>query len=106
MKLLASILKPLRAKRARRLLATGAPRRIRIHSVTPDPEENPRLHRIAFEFLDPPGPWSMQFYQAEPFKSKLPDALAPGSTAWFYETDDGARTRVLKLEDGTPVWPS
>lgn len=95
----------LRRQRAARLLATGAPRRIRIHSLAPVPADVPRpdFVRVAFEFLDPPGPWSMQFYEAGPADALA--TLSPGTTAWFYESEDGARVRLLKTEAGVAIWP-
>jgi hypothetical protein len=61
--------------------------------------------RIAFEFIDPPGPWSMQFYEAAGNQPDVLGRLAPGGNARFYESDDGARVRVLSTEDGLPLWP-
>lgn len=97
----------LRKSRARKLLATGAPRSIRIHSVTPQPDGAPNAQylRVAFEFLDPPGPWSMQFYNARADQPDISNTLNPGANAKFYESDDQARTRVLATDDGRALWP-
>lgn len=94
-------------KRAENLLKSGDPRRIRIHSVTPVPDDAPRPEflRVAFEFLDKPGPWSMQFYEATSTQPEIAAKLEPGAMAVFYESEDGARTRVLATEDGKALWP-
>jgi hypothetical protein len=104
--LFAPMLHWLRKQRAAALQKKGAPRRIRIHSQHPQPPDAPRPEyvRIAFEFLDPPGPWSMQFYEAVPEAAVLGE-LAPGASAQFYESEDGARTRLLVTEGGKPLWP-
>lgn len=96
-----------RRSRAASLLKSGAPRRIRIHSVTPVPADTatPQFLRVAFEFLEPPGPWSIQFYEATSAQPELSATLVPGARARFYESEDGARTRVLATEDGKPLWP-
>jgi hypothetical protein len=97
------------AKKSRvaKLLKSGAPRRIRVHSLHPQPADAPKptFVRIAFEFLDPPGPWSMQFYEATPEQPELLALLTPGTEARFLESEDGARTRVLVTADGRAVWP-
>lgn len=97
----------LRRSRAAGLFAKGAPRRIRIHSLHPQPADSPRPEyvRIAFEFVDPPGPWSMQFYEADGNQPDILAGLAPGGSARFYESEDGARTRLLATDDGKPLWP-
>ncbi len=96
-----------RRSRAASLLKSGAPRRIRIHSVTPVPAGNaaPQFLRVAFEFLEPPGPWSIQFYEASSAQPEIAATLVPGAKARFYESEDGAQTRVLATEDGKPLWP-
>jgi hypothetical protein len=97
----------LKQSRVAKLLKSGSPRRIRVHSTHPIPADQPRpdFVRVAFEFLDPPGPWSMQFYEANPRQPELVMVLQPGTIARFYESEDGARTRVLTTEDGKPLWP-
>lgn len=70
----------------------------------PDDAPRPDLVRVAFEFLDPPGPWSIQFFEADPSQTDVLTVLEPGTNAWFYESEDGARTRVLKTEDGRPLF--
>lgn len=94
-------------RRAEQLMKAGAPRRIRIHSVRPCPEDTPRPQflRVAFEFLDPPGPWSIQFYEASSAQPEVSGTLAPGTEARFYESEDGARTRVLATAEGVALWP-
>jgi hypothetical protein len=101
------MIRVIRQQRAKKLLRSGAPRRILIHSVTPVPAfaERPRFVRVAFEFVDPPGPWSMQFYEGEARDGALLARLKPGSKAFFYESEDGARSRVLKDEEGAVLWP-
>lgn len=47
----------------------------------------------------------MQFYEGCPEDSSVIAALNPGASARFYETEDGARTRILVTEDNQPVWP-
>lgn len=96
-----------RKKRIAELLAKGFGRPIRIHSVVPVPEgsASPKFVRVAFEFLDPPGPWSMQFYEASTAQRELLGELAAGVSAKFFESEDGARTRVLVLEDGRALMP-
>ena len=97
----------LRHKRAEALLKSVAPRRIRIHSLHPVPPDSPRpdFIRIAFEFLDPPGPWSVQFYEATASQPEITGTLSPGTIARFYESEDGARTRLLTTEEGKPLRP-
>lgn len=97
----------LRKKRIAELLAKGYGRPIRIHSVVPVPEgsSSPKFVRVAFEFLDPPGPWSMQFYEASTAQADVVSAIAAGASAKFFESEDGARTRVLVLEDGRTLMP-
>ncbi len=92
-------------KRAEKLLKSGDPRRIQIHSVISLEEEGCGGNRVAFEFLDPPGPWSVQFYEAAPGQEGVLADLEPGSQAVFYESEDGAKTRVLALSDGRALWP-
>ncbi len=101
----------LRWRRARKLVREGAPRPIRVHSVTPVPESGgaPRFFRVAFEFLDPPGPWSIQFYEAAPGQNGLMETVEPGTRAIYFESEDGARTRVIVLgkkdEEQRPLLP-
>ena len=98
----------LRWKRARRLIQTGAPRQIRIHSLTAVPEgaPQPRFFRVAFEFLDPPGPQSIQFFEAAPGQEALKTTI-PGARGFHYESGDGARTRVMLIgrEEKLPLLP-
>ncbi len=100
-----------RWRRARKLLRRGNPRRIRVHSVTPVPEGStaPRYYRVAFEFLDRPGPWSIQFYEAAPGQEKLIAALEPGARAGCHESGDGKGSRVLLVggdkEEQRPLMP-
>lgn len=96
-----------RRARARRLAKSAVARRIRVHSVSPQPPDaaRPDFLRIAFDFVDPPGPWSIQFYEAETPSPEVSVKLTPGLMAKFYESEDGARTRVFSLEDGTLVLP-
>lgn len=95
-----------RRRAAEQLRHTAKPRVVRIHSLNPQPPgaERPDFVRVAFEFTDPPGPYSMQFYEAPPGQASL-DALSPGAEAHYYESLDGARTRLLETTDGEPVWP-
>ena len=99
----------LRRWRARQLIARVAkPRRIRVHSVAEirDSAGAPlRGHRVAFAFLEAPGPWSVQFYEAAPGQESLINQLTPGCSAGVREGKDGVRTRVLTLETGEPLWP-
>lgn len=100
------------ARRRRRLEAlrdVDKPRSIRIHSISDQPEERTpgqaaRWHRVAFEFLDPPGPWSMQFYEAASGQDAL-DGLEPGVEARYFESRDGARLRLIETTDGEAIWP-
>lgn len=101
---LLGLLRNVRHRNARRLIKAGGLRRIRIHSVSQEPAERPAYVRVAFEFLDPPGPWSIQFYRAWLAQGSW-KALEPGLRARFYESEDGARTRVMTLDDGTPILP-
>lgn len=100
--------KQLKRKRAEKLLKSGYSRKIRIHSVVSEPEgaDRPEYVRVAFEYLDPPGPWSIQFYEADPSDVALWKSLEPGTEARFYtsEEDEGA-TRLLVTEDKRPLWP-
>ncbi len=97
-----------RKKRAQKLLESGYGRKVRIHSVTPEPEggDPPEFIRLAFEYLDPPGPWSMQFYEADASDTELWKALAPETEGKFFtsEEDEGT-TRVFVTEDGKALWP-
>lgn len=97
----------LRRRRAQQLLAKGDPRRVRVHSIAFHPPEStsPQYVRVAFEFLDPPGPWTMQFYEAAGDQPDVLTDLAPDAKATFFESDDGARTRVLRTESGKVLWP-
>ncbi len=102
------ILTFLRKKKAERLLKEGAPRKISIHSVIEVTEEGGKkchFFRVAFEFTTPPGPWSMQFYEAAPGQNDVLQDLKPETKAFFYESEDGAKTRVLKTSEGKPLWP-
>ncbi|MEO8377028.1 MAG: hypothetical protein ABI579_05095 [Candidatus Sumerlaeota bacterium] len=92
--------------RVEKLLKEGSPRRIRIHSVRfPDEEHSAEPPRVAFEFLEVPGPWSMQFYEAKNGQVELLKTLTPGTNAQFFESDDGARTRVLRTAGNDILWP-
>lgn len=95
-----------RKQRIEKLLKSGEPRRIRVHSVAKHPADAPRPDylRVAFEFLDPPGPWTMQFFEAEPSPEAAAE-LSPGAAATFYESEDGARTRILVTESGARLLP-
>lgn len=99
----------LRWKRARRLIRTGSPRQIRIHSLTPVPEGShaPRCFRVAFEFLDPPGPQSIQFFEAAPGQDEALNLTVPGGRGFYYESEDGARTRVMLIgrKEKLPLLP-
>jgi hypothetical protein len=97
----------LRKQRAAKLLLKGDPRRILIHSVTPVPafSEAPDFVRVAFEFIDPPGPWTMQFFEGVATDKELLAGLKPATPAFFFESEDGARTRVLRTQDGRALWP-
>ncbi len=101
------ILRRSKRPQADQLLKTGGPRKIRIHSKAPvDPEmgdESPV--RVAFEFLDPPGPWSLQFFIAEPGQTDVLEHVNPDTTAWYYESEDGARTRVMKFDEDRILYP-
>ncbi|MCC6545871.1 hypothetical protein IT570_01790 [Candidatus Sumerlaeota bacterium] len=88
-----------------KLLKEGSPRRICIHSVRFPEEKEEGPVRIAFEFLDPPGPWSMQFYEVRDGQEELLGSLSPGTKAQFFESGDGARTRVLRTAENRIVWP-
>lgn len=91
-----------RKEKAGKLIASTPARRIRIHSVAVMEEEDCR--RIAFEFLDPPGPWSMQFYEARIDNPGVLEMLKANEDAGFHESSDGAQTRVLVTKDGDPVY--
>ncbi|MDK2971654.1 MAG: hypothetical protein PWP23_1409 [Candidatus Sumerlaeota bacterium] len=96
------------ARRHRQLLAARQalhPRAIEIHSVTPVPAENPRFHRVAFTFKDPPGPYSLQFYEAASGQDALLARLGPGTAAAYYESRDEARMRLIETTAGEPLWP-
>lgn len=97
----------LRRAKARKLLKSGAPRRIRIHSVRSAPPEGGKTEflRVAFEFIDPPGPWSMQFYEAVANQAEISGQLVPDAEAIFFESEDGARSRLLATKDRQPLWP-
>lgn len=97
-----------RRRRADALRKSAAPRLIEIHSVTPQPDggEGPAsFYRVAFTFLDPPGPYSIQFFESTPGSAGLVGSLAPGVKARYFESRDGARTRVIETEDGVVWWP-
>ncbi|CAN5384294.1 hypothetical protein BH09SUM1_BH09SUM1_03380 [soil metagenome] len=98
-----SILGKLRAKS---LMKKSGGRRIRIHSVTPVKADfsGREFSRVAFEFLDPPGPWSMQFFESSSVSASLAGVIAPGALAKFFESDDAARTRVMAAEGGQVIW--
>jgi len=91
-----------RRRRIERLRAAGRGRAVRIHSVATEGD----AVRIAFEFLDPPGPYTLQFYQAETPGGDVAAKLVPGAAARYYESADAARTRLLETVDGEPVWPA
>jgi len=91
-----------RQQKAKELFRKGVPRKIRIHSV--HPQENGS--RIAFEFLDPPGPWSMQFYVAAPSERAAVDGLKSGTEAQFYESEDGSVVRVMATVNSVPILPT
>ena len=93
-----------RRPRIERLLKKAAARRIRVHSVqAADGACGP--DRVAFEFIDPPGPWSMQFYEAMAGQKDILAELIPGASAHFFESNDGAQTRVLRTAEGKILWP-
>lgn len=91
-----------RQRKAKELFRKGAPRKIRIHSVHPQDNGS----RIAFEFLDPPGPWSMQFYVAAPSERGTVEGLASGTEARFYESEDGSTVRIMATAAGVPILPT
>ena len=92
-------------QRVEKLLKDGSPRRIRIHSVRFPEAGSREPARVAFEFLDPPGPWSMQFYEVRGGQEDLLKTLQPGTNAQFFESEDEARTRVLRTTENVIVWP-
>lgn len=92
-----------RIERARESLK---PRSIEIHSVTPRPSAaEPRFYRVAFIFLDPPGPYSLQFYEAAAGDNPSLERFVPGYKARYYESRDEALVRVMETEDGAILWP-
>ena len=98
-----------RRRRAAALIKSGKPRNIRIHSVARVPAgdglgERPYA-RVAFEFTQVPGPWSMQFYEAADGQDDVLALLEPGKRAVFHESNDGARVRVLVIDETIPLWP-
>ena len=95
-----------RRRRAEQLRQSAHPRSIEIHSVTPQPEGSPApFYRVAFTFLDPPGPYSIQFFEAVPDSAEAAGGLPSGAKARYFESHDGARTRVIETEDGKVWWP-
>ncbi|MEQ8822061.1 MAG: hypothetical protein RLY93_17635 [Sumerlaeia bacterium] len=94
-------------KRAEALRKAAPPRRIRIHSVTPQPAgaARPVYFRVAFEFLDPPGPWTLQFFEVGGDQASTLQGLEPGAETRFWESDDEARTRVMETPEGEALWP-
>lgn len=92
--------------RRRRLLETTTPRVVRIHRVDPEPPgaDPPQFVRIAYEFTDPPGPFSLQFFEADPASNATALALKPDDQVAYYESTDEARTRAFKLDSGEIIW--
>jgi hypothetical protein len=95
--------------RRRRLIEAARaglrPRAIEIHSVTPVPADRPRFHRVAFVMKDPPGPYSLQFYEAAAGQPAALAPLAPGAAARYFESRDEARTRWIETDTGGVVLP-
>lgn len=81
------------------------PRAIEIHSVTPVPRDKPEFVRVAFIFTDPPGPYSLQFYEAATGQDAVVAKLPSHAKARYFESRDEARTRVIETEDGEGLWP-
>ncbi|MCB2155124.1 hypothetical protein KQI84_09575 [bacterium] len=97
-----------RRRQADELRKSAKPRSIEIHSLTPQPDGAgipAPYYRVAFTFLDPPGPYSIQFFESEPDSPDLAKSLAPGVKARYFESRDGAQTRVIETEDGKVWWP-
>ncbi len=99
-----------RRKRAEEARKTLKPRSVEIHSITPQPADRPEgrtpdFLRVAFVFLDPPGPYSLQFYEAATGQDAVVGKLPPGTKARYYESRDEAHTRLIETEEGEPVWP-
>lgn len=85
----------------RAALARAAARRVRIHSLACEPRDSdhPEFYRLAFEFTDPPGPYSMQFIEFAAEHADDLRALKPDSAIDYLETRDGARARAIRLPD-------
>jgi hypothetical protein len=93
--------------RRQRLLRDAKPRVVRVHRVDAQPPgaEPPAFARVAFEFLDPPGPFSMQFLEVAPEQAARALALQPDDRVEYLESLDGARARALRLPGGEVLWP-
>ena len=91
----------------RESLLKGKGRMVRVHSVSAQPPEAdpPHFYRLAFEFTDPPGPYSMQFIEFGPESADALLSLKPDAEIEYLESRDGARSRAIRLTDGSAVWP-